>query len=158
MSTQERQAYEAHQDELHYQASMYHSTYVAGQLEDMEKGKKTGLLQGLEKGKEESKLEEKKAIARALLAILDIETLALKTGLSIAEVEQLAQSHHYIFPALHFTVANLCWEGRGFHIWVIPPSVESVGAIRHQHGRCPLGRCLHWRGRRHRISTSVRRC
>jgi len=84
---------------LHYQASMYHSTYVAGQLEGMEKGKKIGLLlQGLEKGKEigkeEGKLEEKKAIARALLAILDIETLALKTGLSIAEVEQLAQSHH----------------------------------------------------------------
>ncbi len=72
---------------------MYHSTYVAGQLEGMEKGKKIGLLQGLEKGKEigkeEGKLEEKKAIARALLAILDIETLAQKTGLPIEDMQTL---------------------------------------------------------------------
>jgi predicted transposase YdaD len=50
-------------------------------------------LQGLEKGKEigkeEGKLEEKKAIARALLAILDIETLAQKTGLPIEDMQTL---------------------------------------------------------------------
>ena len=44
---------------------------------------------GIEKGKKEGRKEEKKAIARNLLDILDNETIALKTGLTISDVENL---------------------------------------------------------------------
>ena len=41
------------------------------------------------KGREEGRKEEKLAIARNLLDILDNETIALKTGLAITDVEKL---------------------------------------------------------------------
>ena len=44
---------------------------------------------GIEKGKKEGRNEEKIAIARNLLDILDNETIALKTGLTISDVENL---------------------------------------------------------------------
>ena len=44
---------------------------------------------GIEKGKKEGRKEEKIAIARNLLDILDNETIALKTGLTISDVENL---------------------------------------------------------------------
>jgi predicted transposase/invertase (TIGR01784 family) len=49
------------------------------------KGRKQGLEQGLEQGKKLEKLE----IAKSLLDVLDIETIALKTGLTIQEIESL---------------------------------------------------------------------
>ncbi len=45
--------------------------------------------QGREEGREEGKREQAIAIARELLDILDIETISQKTGLSIAEIENL---------------------------------------------------------------------
>lgn len=44
---------------------------------------------GIEKGLKEGREEEKLAIARNLLDILDNETIALKTGLAITDVEKL---------------------------------------------------------------------
>ena len=41
---------------------------------------------------EEGKLEKQHEIARSLLDVLDVETIALKTGLSVAEVEKLKLS------------------------------------------------------------------
>ena len=43
----------------------------------------------IKKGKKEGRKEEKIAIARNLLDILDNETIALKTGLTISDVENL---------------------------------------------------------------------
>ena len=77
MSTAERLAYGCHQEELHYQASMYQSTYVAGKLE------------GKAEGKAEGRLEEKLDLAKALLDVLDMAMIAEKTGLSLAEIEKL---------------------------------------------------------------------
>jgi predicted transposase YdaD len=54
---------------LHYQASMWESSYGVGKRE----------------GREEKKLE----IVKSLLDILDIETIALKTGLSVTELQKL---------------------------------------------------------------------
>jgi len=58
-----------------------------GMAEGLEKGLEKGLAEGLEKG------EKKKAIdiAKKLLEILDAETIAEKTGLSIAEIEKIKQ-------------------------------------------------------------------
>jgi len=51
----------------------------------------TGVEKGLEMGKEVGKKEREKEIAKSLLDVLDIETIALKTGLSIEEIERLNQ-------------------------------------------------------------------
>ena len=51
----------------------------------MRKGLERGLEQGLERGKQ----ERNKEIAKSLLDILDIETIAHKTGLTVQEVENL---------------------------------------------------------------------
>jgi predicted transposase/invertase (TIGR01784 family) len=53
-----------------------------------EKGMKIGLEKGMEKGLERVK-QEKLNIAKQLLDVLDLETVALKTGLSVDEVEKL---------------------------------------------------------------------
>lgn len=44
-----------------------------------------------EEGREEGREEAAKEIARGLLGILDIQTIALKTGLSVEEIEKLKQ-------------------------------------------------------------------
>lgn len=45
---------------------------------------------GEQKGREEGRREERLAIARSLLDVLDADTIAHKTGLSVAEIQQLA--------------------------------------------------------------------
>ena len=52
---------------------------------ELQKGIKIGIEQGIEQGKEEEKVE----IAQNLLDVLDDETIALKTGLTIEEVRRI---------------------------------------------------------------------
>jgi predicted transposase/invertase (TIGR01784 family) len=73
LDTEERHAYEAHQEDLHYQASMFESSYGVGERKGMRKGR----------------IEEKIEIAKNLLDILEIDVIAAKTGLSIEEVQAL---------------------------------------------------------------------
>ena len=51
----------------------------------IKRGIKQGIQQGIEKGEKNKQIE----IAKNLLDVLDIETIALKTGLSIEEIENL---------------------------------------------------------------------
>ena len=83
----ERAAYERYQDDPHYQASMVESSYTVGTID----GRKEGLEQGLEQGKQEGKKEEKKEIAINLLDVLDVPTIAAKTGLTEAEIFALKE-------------------------------------------------------------------
>jgi len=57
------------------------------------KGREEGIAKGMEKGREEGREEGEKLksieIARNLLDVLDTQTIALKTGLSIEEIETL---------------------------------------------------------------------
>ncbi len=46
---------------------------------------------GLEKGIEKGQMEEKKAIARSLLDILDDDTISQRIGLDIKEVKKLRE-------------------------------------------------------------------
>ena len=64
-------------DELHYEASMVESSYGIGKIEGREEGKIEG--------------ERRKAIeiAKNLLDVLDDETIALKTDLSVEEIRSL---------------------------------------------------------------------
>lgn len=58
---------------------------------EWEKAEQRGLLKGLEQGLEQGKQVERLAVARNLLDILDDTTIALKTGLTNAQVAQLRQ-------------------------------------------------------------------
>jgi predicted transposase/invertase (TIGR01784 family) len=53
------------------------------------KAKQDGLKEGLREGREAGRQEEKLEIARQLLDVLDIETIAQKTGLSVTEIQSL---------------------------------------------------------------------
>ena len=50
---------------------------------------RNSLLYAKQEGKKKGKLESKLEIARQLLDVLDVETIAQKTGLSLAEIEAL---------------------------------------------------------------------
>jgi len=60
-----------------------------GLQKGMEKGRQEGIQEGLEKGKEDGIKQEKINIAKNLLDIMDNETIALKTGLSIDIIQSL---------------------------------------------------------------------
>jgi predicted transposase/invertase (TIGR01784 family) len=53
------------------------------------KAMEKGIEKGIEKGRQEGQRETAIAIARQLLDVLDVETIAQKTGLSLAEIEAL---------------------------------------------------------------------
>ena len=56
---------------------------------ELQKGIKIGLDPGIGQGIEQGKEEEKVEIAQNLLDVLDDETIALKTGLTIEEVRRI---------------------------------------------------------------------
>ncbi|NLO19853.1 MAG: Rpn family recombination-promoting nuclease/putative transposase [Ignavibacteria bacterium] len=98
LSKDELDIYEAYQFELHYQASMFVSTYKLGNIEGSIKGraegKAEGRAEGLAKGKAEGIEigEKKKAVEIALKAKqsnLPIETIIALTGLDKEEIENL---------------------------------------------------------------------
>ena len=55
----------------------------------LKEGREKGIKEGLEKGIKEGRKKEQIKIAKSLLDILDIETIAIKTGLSIEELKEL---------------------------------------------------------------------
>ncbi|HPI20122.1 MAG TPA: Rpn family recombination-promoting nuclease/putative transposase [Candidatus Kapabacteria bacterium] len=102
LNKEEREIYDAYQFELHYQASMYLSTYTLGNLEGSLKGreigkeegikigKEEGIEMGKEIGKEEGKYEKAKEIAlKAKQSNLTIEAIIALTGLDKEEIDNL---------------------------------------------------------------------
>ena len=73
----ERRAFDRYAEDLHYQASMVHSSYGVGRLK------------GREEGREETKVE----IAMNLFDILDDTAIARKTGLPLNHVQKLREEH-----------------------------------------------------------------
>ncbi len=90
MNPQERLAYERHQEDLHYQASMYQSTYVLGQLEGEEKGMQKGMEKGMvigeELGLKKGVLQTARKMKQANINVTDIAEM---TGLIIEEIDLL---------------------------------------------------------------------
>ncbi|MDQ1351853.1 MAG: hypothetical protein QG657_2159 [Acidobacteriota bacterium] len=90
LSDQERREYKDYLEDLHYQASMYESSYKVGEMKGEKKGMEKGREEGREEGKEEGKKEEKREMARkSLKEGLSIELVAKITGLSAQEIEML---------------------------------------------------------------------
>jgi len=83
LSEQERRAYEKYQDDLHYQASMFESSYTVGFMKGEVKGEK----RGRKRGRKEKAIE----IAGNLLGTgaLDAKSIADMTGLIAEEIEVL---------------------------------------------------------------------
>ena len=76
------------QDKYHKNLKVYRDLFNSFSTADKQghkRGKEEGVIEGIEQGK----LKEKLEIAKNLLDILDNETIALKTGLSIEEIEKL---------------------------------------------------------------------
>ena len=86
---QERQAYE---DSLKYYRDLKNVTDTAfedGVEQGIDIGVEKGILIGLEQGKSEGERAKAVEIARNLLDVLDDATIAQKTGLSVADIQQL---------------------------------------------------------------------
>ena len=74
----ERKAYEQYQEDLHYQASMFESTYIAGFYKGEAKGKAEGIDQAT------------KDIALNLINQgLAVESIAMATGLPETAIKRL---------------------------------------------------------------------
>jgi len=85
---EEQKAYNHYQDDLHYQASMFQSTFVDG----YEEGKEVGKEEGKAEGKLEGRLETAKQIALNLAKQnMSIETITEVTGLTEAEVKSILE-------------------------------------------------------------------
>ncbi len=102
LSDKQRLEYEKFQDNLHYQASMFHSNYEVGMLEGIKEGREKSKAIGIEKGKTAAKIE----IAKNLLDVLDVETIAEITGLSIAEIKKLIKLYELTSSQLGFINDN----------------------------------------------------
>ena len=90
----EQKAYEHYKDDLHYQASMFESSfgdgYHEGEVIGIEKGIEKGIEMGIEMGIEQGMEQTTKTIASKLIQQgATIETIAAVTGLSVAELERL---------------------------------------------------------------------
>ncbi len=86
LSKAEREIYEAYQFELHYQASMFLSTYTLGNIEGNIKGRAEGREEGIEIGE----LNKAKEIAiKAKQNNLSIDTIITLTGLSKEDIQKL---------------------------------------------------------------------
>jgi predicted transposase/invertase (TIGR01784 family) len=67
----------------------FETAHNRGLKEGDEKGFKRGIKQGVEKGIEQGKHQEKLELAKNLLDVLDVQTIAVKTGLTVEEIEGL---------------------------------------------------------------------
>ena len=92
MPDDEKLDYNRRQENLRREASIYESTYVAGEI----KGHKDGKIEGIEQGIEQGQIKEKIEIAKKLFnAKVDIETIKLSTGLTDTELENLINCTDY---------------------------------------------------------------
>ncbi len=72
-------------------AKMEQGYYEDGRYDGRWEGREIGREEGREEGRKEGREEGRRKIAQQLLDILDDQTIAKKTGLSVEEVQQLRQ-------------------------------------------------------------------
>ncbi|MGL4736084.1 MAG: hypothetical protein ACRCW2_01400, partial [Cellulosilyticaceae bacterium] len=86
--SKERELYDMRENSLRDKMSALHTAEQKGMQKGMQKGIQEGMQKGIQKGIE----QEKRALAQALLDILDDETIAVKTGLTKEDVYALRGS------------------------------------------------------------------
>jgi predicted transposase/invertase (TIGR01784 family) len=87
LSEEDRLSYKKHQNNLHYQASIFESSYGEGKAEGLREGKAEGKAEGLREGKAKTTTE---LVQRMLKHTLSIEKIAELTGLSEANISSIA--------------------------------------------------------------------
>ena len=81
----EAEIYRMREDAINERRNFFLETLDKG----LKEGREKGLKEGIEKGLKEGRKKEQIKIAKSLLDILDIETISIKTGLSVDEVKEL---------------------------------------------------------------------
>ena len=81
LGDKDRAVYKRREENRLYKESLLYTAEKKG----LEKGLKKGKKEGIKEGEKKAKME----IAKSLLDILDIETISLKTGLTIEEIKSL---------------------------------------------------------------------
>ncbi len=102
-SKQERQAYEAYKESLHYEASMYESTYVAarieGKMEGREEGREEGEQIGIAKGEIIGKIKTlQENIMQILCLRFQVLPKQMQTG--IMQVQEIDALNHLLIQAM----------------------------------------------------------
>jgi len=92
----ERKAYENYQEDLHYQASMFESSYGDGYREGIVEGMEKGIAEGMKKGITEGIEKGLNQAARNIALNLSkqgvtIEVIKTATGLSESEIKQILE-------------------------------------------------------------------
>ena len=82
LEDKDRAVYKRREENKIYKESLLYTAERKGLKKGLKKGLEEGKKKGLEEGKKSAKIE----IAKSLLDILDIETISLKTGLTIEEI------------------------------------------------------------------------
>ncbi|MPQ45357.1 hypothetical protein GBZ86_16735, partial [Clostridium tarantellae] len=85
----QRALYELRAKALKDETSALNKAKREGKEEGLKEGKEKGLKEGKEKGIKEGEKIKSLEIAKNLLDVLDDETIALKTGLTVDEINQL---------------------------------------------------------------------
>ena len=99
-SEEERREYEYYKESLHYQASMYESTYVVGKMEGKIEGKLEGKIQTLQENIVEILAIRfqvvSDAVKVAVFALNDLDTLnaLLKKAMAVAAIDDLLNSEN----------------------------------------------------------------
>ncbi|WP_417910933.1 Rpn family recombination-promoting nuclease/putative transposase [Candidatus Electronema sp. PJ] len=88
LAEQERFAYERYQEDLRHRSTMLRSSYTLG----VKKGVKQGIKQGVRHGLMQGERKKAREIALKLIDVLDAQTIAQKTGLSVEEITALPRS------------------------------------------------------------------
>ncbi|MDM8541793.1 Rpn family recombination-promoting nuclease/putative transposase [Desulfococcaceae bacterium HSG9] len=91
---EERKIYDVRMHTLIEVKSKIASAEEKGLARGMERGMEQGLAQGMEQGLTQGMEQEKRNIAISLLDVLDVEIIALKTGLPTEEIERLKHGRH----------------------------------------------------------------
>ncbi len=72
---------------------MVESSYTIGVKKGVKQGLEKGIKQGIEQGMVKGEKQKAIEIAKKLIDVLDVKTIALKTGLSEKEIAILRQQH-----------------------------------------------------------------
>jgi predicted transposase/invertase (TIGR01784 family) len=90
LSEEEQKAYDHYKEDLHYQASMFESSFGDGYGDGYKEGKDEGRIEGKKEGRVEGQQE---AIKQMVIAMeqkkYTIETIAEITGLTKTEIEKI---------------------------------------------------------------------
>lgn len=86
LSDEERREYEEYLENLHYQASMYESSYKIGEMKGKKEGKEEGIEEGIEVGSKNKALEMAKKLKEKGI---DIAVISETSGLAAEEIARL---------------------------------------------------------------------